>query len=153
MVFSWYIKQIVKKKHSISSKDKKDWIAFTDKLENVYDKEPNFIKRNFKVSYVRKLDLHGFSLDKANKVVKKFIINSFDEGFKKILIITGRGLSSKVDNNPYISKEMSLLKYSVPQFIEKDQDLFDKINKISKADFKNGGEGAFYIFLKKKKKL
>ena len=62
-------------------------------------------------------------------------------------------MSSKVDNNPYISKEMSLLKYSVPQFIEKDQDLFDKINKISKADFKNGGEGAFYIFLKKKKKL
>ena len=62
----------MKKKHSISSKDKKDWIAFTDKLENVYDKEPNFIKRNFKVSYVRKLDLHGFSLDKANKVVKKF---------------------------------------------------------------------------------
>ena len=143
----------MKKKHSIPSKDKKDWIAFTDKLENVYDKEFNFTKQNFKVDYIRKLDLHGFSLDKANKVVKKFIINSFDEGYKKILIITGRGLSSKVDSNPYISKEMSLLKYSVPQFIEKDQDLFDKINKISKADFKNGGEGAFYIFLKKKKKL
>ena len=143
----------MKKKYSATNKDKVDWFNFTKKLKNVYDKDIDLTKQNTKLNKIAKIDLHGISLDQANKVVKKFIINSFDEGFKKILIITGRGLSSKVDNNPYISKEMSLLKYSVPQFIEKDQDLFDKINKISKADFKNGGEGAFYIFLKKKKKL
>ena len=142
----------MRKKYSTTSKDKKDWIAFTKRFENLYDKDADFTKKNTIVNKVQKLDLHGFSLNKANKIVKKFIIESFENGFKKLLIVTGKGLRSKVYNNPYLSEQMNMLKHTVPEFIKNDEDLFDKINRISKADLKDGGEGAFYIFLKQTKK-
>ena len=138
----------MKKKYTVTSKDKKDWIDFTKRLENIFDKDANFIKQNTSVNKIGKLDLHGLSLNQANKIVKKFIIESFEKGYKKILIITGKGLKSKVHKNPYISEQMNILKYSVPEFIKNDEDLFEKINRISTADLKDGGEGAFYIFLK-----
>ena len=142
----------MKKKYSVKSKDKKDWIDFTKRLENIFDKDANFIKQNTSVNKIGKLDLHGLSLNQANKIVKKFIIESFEKGYKKILIITGKGLRSKVHKNPYLSEQMNILKYSVPEFIKNDEDLFEKINRISTADLKDGGEGAFYIFFKKVKK-
>ena len=142
----------MKKKYSVKSKDKKDWIDFTKRLENIFDKDANFIKQNTSVNKIGKLDLHGLSLNQANKIVKKFIIESFEKGYKKILIITGKGLKSKVHKNPYLSEQMNILKYSVPEFIKNDEDLFEKINRISTADLKDGGEGAFYIFFKKVKK-
>ena len=142
----------MRKKYSITSKDKKDWIAFTKRFENLYDKDADFTKKNTIVNKVQKLDLHGFSLNKANQIVKKFIIESFENGFKKLLIVTGKGLRSRVYNNPYLSEQMNVLKHTVPEFIKNDEDLFDKINRISKADLKDGGEGAFYIFLKQTKK-
>ena len=138
----------MKKKNSVTPKDKKDWFAFTKHLENVYDKEFDLIKSNIKANKVRRLDLHGLSLHKANEAVKKFIIKSSEDKYKKLLIITGKGSRSKVHKNPYLSKQMNILKYSVPEFIKNDQDLLDKIRKISKAELKDGGEGAFYIFLK-----
>ena len=143
----------MKKKYTVTSKDKKDWIDFTKRLENIFDKDTNFIKQNTSVNKIGKLDLHGLSLNQANKIVKKFIIESFEKGYKKILIITGKGLKSKVHKNPYLSEQMNILKYSVPEFIKNDEDLFDKISKISRADLKDGGDGAFYIFLKSKKNL
>jgi len=143
----------VKKKYTVTSKDKKDWIDFTKRLENIFDKDANFIKQNTSVNKIGKLDLHGLSLNQANKIVKKFIIESFEKGYKKILIITGKGLKSKVHKNPYLSEQMNILKYSVPEFIKNDEDLFEKISKISRADLKDGGDGAFYIFLKSKKNL
>jgi len=142
----------VKKKYTVTSKDKKDWIDFTKRLENIFDKDANFIKQNTPVNKIGKLDLHGLSLNQANKIVKKFIIESFEKGYKKILIITGKGLKSKVHKNPYLSEQMNILKYSVPEFIKNDENLFEKINRISTADLKDGGEGAFYIFFKKVKK-
>ena len=142
----------MRKKYPTTSKDKKDWIAFTKRFENLYDKDADFTKKNTIVNKVQKLDLHGFSLNKANKIVKKFIIESFENGFKKLLIVTGKGLRSRVYNNPYLSEQMNVLKHTVPEFIKNDEDLFDKINRISKADLKDGGEGAFYIFLKQTKK-
>ena len=142
----------MKKKYTVTSKDKKDWIDFTKRLENIFDKDTNFIKQNTSVNKIGKLDLHGLSLNQANKIVKKFIIESFEKGYKKILIITGKGLKSKVHKNPYLSEQMNILKYSVPEFIKNDEDLFEKINRISTADLKDGGEGAFYIFFKKVKK-
>ena len=142
----------MKKKYTVASKDKKDWIDFTKRLENIFDKDTNFIKQNTSVNKIGKLDLHGLSLNQANKIVKKFIIESFEKGYKKILIITGKGLKSKVHKNPYLSEQMNILKYSVPEFIKNDEDLFEKINRISTADLKDGGEGAFYIFFKKVKK-
>ena len=142
----------MKKKYTVTSKDKKDWIDFTKRLENIFDKDTNFIKQNTSVNKIGKLDLHGLSLNQANKIVKKFIIESFEKGYKKILIITGKGLKSKVHKNPYLSEQMNILKYSVPEFIKNDEDLFEKISRISTADLKDGGEGAFYIFFKKVKK-
>ena len=143
----------MKKKYPVTSKDKKDWITFTKRLENVYDKNVDFIKQNTTVNKIRKLDLHGLSLNQANKIVKKFIIESFENGCKKLLNITGKGLRSKVHENPYLSAQMNVLKYSVPEFIKNDKDLIEKISRISTADLKDGGEGALYIFLKKKKNL
>tara|TARA_B000000460_G_C21293606_1_gene297070 strand:+ start:42 stop:473 length:432 start_codon:yes stop_codon:yes gene_type:complete len=143
----------VKKKYPATSKDKKDWFSFTKSLSNIYDKDAYYIKQNTKTNKIQRLDLHGFSLNQANKVVKEFIIKSFENRHKKILIITGKGLRSKVHNNPYLSEQMNVLKHSVPEFIKNDEDLLDKISRISKADLKDGGEGAFYIFLRHPKNL
>jgi len=99
------------------------------------------------------LDLHGFSLSDANKIVKKFIIESFNNGYHKLLIVTGKGLRSKFHNNPYFSEKLSVLKYSVPEYIKNNENLTNKIRRISKADLKDGGAGAMYIFLKNTKKF
>ena len=143
----------MKKKYSVTSQDKKEWTTFTKRLENIYDKDSNFIKQNITTNKIRRLDLHGLSLNQANKTIKKFIIESFEKGYKKLLIITGKGLRSKVHKNPYLSEQMNVLKHSVPKFIKNDEDLFKKIKRTSIADLKDGGEGALYIFLKKKKNL
>ena len=139
----------MKKKYSVTPKDKKDWITFTERLENVYDKDTDFVKQNTTLNKIRRLDLHGLSLNEANKIVKKFVIQSFEERYRKLLIITGKGLRSKIHKNPYLSEQMNVLKHSVPEFIKNDEDLLEKISSISTADLKDGGEGAFYIFLKK----
>ena len=142
----------MKKKYSVAPKDKKDWITFTKRLVNIYDKDANFTKQDTTKNKIRRLDLHGLSLNQANNVVKEFIIESFKNGYRKLLIITGKGLRSKVHKNPYLSEQMNVLKHSVPEFIQNDEDLFEKISRMSTADLKDGGEGAFYIFLKKVKK-
>ena len=151
MVFSWYNKQIVKKKYPgiVTATDKKNWIAFTKRTKPIYDKDNSeLLDKKTQTHEVRKLDLHGFSLNEANKVVRKFINEAFKKGCKQLLIITGKGLRSKSYDNPYQSNEMNVLKNSVPEFIMNDEDLYNKITKISNASIKDGGEGAFYIFLK-----
>ena len=153
MVSSWDITEIVKKKNSISSKDKKDWIAFTKQMGNIKAKESDLLKENIKLSEVKKLDLHGFSLIEANQIVKNFIINSFNSGYKKLLIVTGKGLRSKSHENPYLSEKLSVLRNSVPEYIKNDENLANKITSISTADIKDGGEGAIYVFLKNNKNL
>ena len=143
----------MKKKYSVTSKDKNDWIAFTKQMHNVRAKESDLLKENIGIDRVNKLDLHGFSLVEANKMVKKFIIKSFNSGYKKLLIITGKGLRSKAYYNPYLSEKFSVLKYSVPEYIKNDKNLNHKISRISEASLKDGGEGAIYIFLKNNKNL
>ena len=140
----------MKKKYTVSKKDKKDWNAFIKQKKRVYDKDINLSDNSLATSEVRKLDLHGISLNDANKIVRKFIIDSSNIGCKKVLIITGKGLRSKVYNNPYLSEKMNVLKNSIPDFINNDADLSSLIIKTSKADKKHGGDGAFYIFLKQK---
>ena len=122
-------------------------------MGNITAKEVDSVQQNLKISKVPKLDLHGFSLSEANKEVKKFIIESFQDGCKKLLIITGKGLKSKSHNNPYLSEKLNVLKYSVPEYITNNENLINKISKISKASLKDGGEGAIYIFLKNNKKF
>ena len=151
MVLSWDITEIVKKKSYVSSKDKKDWITFTKQMGNIKAKESDLLKENIKTNKVKKLDLHGFSLIEANKLVKNFITKSFNSGYRKLLIVTGKGLRSKSHDNPYLSDKLSVLRYSVPEYIKNDEILSNKITKISTADMKNGGEGAIYIFLKSNK--
>ena len=143
----------MKKKYVVSSKDKKDWIDFTKQISNISLKEADFLQNNTEINKVRKLDLHGFSLSESNKIVKKFVVESFDQGYKKLLIVTGKGLRSKSYDNPYISEKFSVLRYAVPEFINNDESLNNKVRKISIADIKNGGEGAIYIFLKSNKKF
>ena len=143
----------MKKKYKASFKEKKEWIEFTKKMGTVADKDQHYSKNNTNKNIIKKIDLHGFSLEEANKIVKKFIINSYELGHLKLLIILGKGSRSKVYDDPYRSKDMNILKNSVPEYIKNDSDLSDKILKISEADVKDGGKGAIYIFLKNNKKL
>ena len=147
MVFGWDISKIVKKKNFLSSKDKKDWDIFTQQMNDISVKESDIPEKIHNNNEIRKLDLHGLSLDDANKKVKEFIIKSFNRGYKKLLIITGKGIRSKSQSNPYISEKFSVLKYAVPEFIKNDDDLNMKVSKTLEV---NRNEGAIYIFLKKK---
>ena len=139
----------MKKKYSATEKDKEEWSVFTSKPGNIFDKDDNEIINNNETSKIRKLDLHGLSLNQANNKIKNFIIESFKIGYKKLLIVTGKGLRSKVNENPYVSKEMSVLKHSVPDFIKQNEDLSNVISRTETASLKDGGEGAFYVYLKK----
>ena len=142
----------MKKKYPATVQDKKDWAAFAKNPKDLYDKEANFQNENNSKNKIIKLDLHGFSLNEASKKVKKFIIKSNNLGYKKLIIVTGKGLRSKTHNNPYVSKHMSILKNSIPEYISNDVDLSNIIKNISKADVKHGGEGAICISLKRLKK-
>ena len=131
----------------ISDKDKKDWQRFISNKDKVYDKD---IKKISKLNEkIRSLDLHGYTLDEANKLIENFINKSYQERVNKLIIVTGKGLHSKTENDPYVSKNLSILKYSVPEFIRNNENLMKKILEIKGADIKDGGSGAFYIYLKK----
>jgi len=133
----------------ISDKDKKDWKNFISSKDKIFDKDLKITKDKIEKKIIKKIDLHGFSLENANKVIEEFITQSFEEGVNKIIVITGKGLRSKNDENPYISKNLSILKYSVPEFIKSRQNLMKIIKTIKEASVEEGGQGAFYIFLKK----
>ena len=143
----------MKKKYSASSKDKKDWVNFTKQIGNIGVKEDDLLEENQQINKVRKIDLHGYSLNNANKVLKKFIIESFNQNYKKLLIVTGKGSRSKSYDDPYISESLSVLKNSVPEYIKNDENLNSIISKIARADQQDGGEGAINIFLKNNKKF
>ena len=132
----------------ISDKDKKDWKSFISSKDKIPNKDLKITKDKSKKKTIKKIDLHGFSLENANKVIKEFITQSFEEGVNKIIVITGKGLRSKSDENPYISKNLSILKYSVPEFIKSSINLMKIIKNIDEADIEDGGKGAFYIYLK-----
>ena len=136
-------------KKDISDKDRKDWEEFVTNNEKLPDKDIDFQKKN--IISTKVIDLHGFTLDKANKSIEKFIKNSFLEKLNKIIVITGKGLHSQNEKDPYVSKKLSILKYSVPEFINKNIDLMKIIHEIKEASIEDGGEGAFYIYLKKNK--
>ena len=143
----------MKKKYSATPQDKRDWINFTKKIGKVSNKDLDSEDLSVNINKIQKLDLHGFSLEKSNKIVKRFITESSKNGYRKLIIVTGKGLRSKAYNDPYRSEKMNVLKYSVPEYIKNDENLFNKISKISTADLEDGGEGAIYVFLKKSKKL
>ena len=134
---------------NISDKDKKDWENFINSKEKIQSKDIKF--QNKKTFKTRSIDLHGYTLDEANKTVENFINKSFSENVNKLIVVTGKGLHSNNEKDPYVSKDLGILKYSVPEFISNNLALMNKINEIKDAKIEDGGEGAFYIYLKKVK--
>ena len=131
----------------ISDKDKKDWEKFISNNEKLPNKDLNFKEK--KTGTYRSLDLHGYSLDEANKKVNNFIKSSYQDGIERITVVTGKGIHSTTELDPFVSKDLSILKYSVPNYIKNNHDLMKLIIDFKDADIKDGGSGAFYINLKK----
>ena len=133
---------------NISDKDKNDWEKFLKKKEKLPNKDLE--KKENKIHITKSLDLHGFTLDEANKKVEIFINDCFNQKVSKVIIVTGKGLHSQNDKDPYISRKFGILKNSVPDFIKNNHSLMTKIKSITDAELTDGGSGAFYVFLKKK---
>ena len=133
---------------NISEKDKKDWETFLSSDKKLPNKDNRLQKK--KSLKTRLIDLHGYTLERANKSIHHFIINSYEDKINKLIVVTGKGLHSQNEKNPYVSKDLSILKYSIPEFIENNVDLMKKIIEIKDAKIEDGGSGAFYIYLKKK---
>tara|TARA_B100000427_G_scaffold188266_1_gene156463 strand:- start:178 stop:588 length:411 start_codon:yes stop_codon:yes gene_type:complete len=131
----------------ISDKDKNDWEEFLLKDEKLPNKD-NF-EKNRKIKKIKSLDLHGYTLDEANQTIENFIKKSYDDNISKLVIVTGKGLHSDNEKDPYVSKDLGILKYSIPEFIRNNQELMKMIYEIKEANIEDGGSGAFYIFLKK----
>ena len=132
---------------NISQKDKKDWEHFILGKEKLPNKDNKGYKN--KSLRTRSIDLHGYTLEQANKLIEDFIYKSYIDKINKLIVVTGKGLHSQNEKNPYVSKDLSILKYSVPEFISKNKGLMKIIHEIQDANIDDGGSGAFYIFLKK----
>ena len=152
-------KEVVKKKDlsdkktiEILDKDKEDWENFLKNKEKIPNKDL-INKKNIRYEKIKKIDLHGYTIEEANKALEQFVQKCFDENVTKIIVITGKGLRSKNVENPYLSKDLSILKYSVPEFIESNLNLTRMIIETADAKIEDGGGGAFYIFLKNKFKI
>ena len=136
---------------NISEKDKKDWENFLSKKEKLPNKD---IKIDKKITFkTRSIDLHGYTLEEANKYIESFIIKSYQENINKLIVVTGKGTHSQNEKDPYVSKDLGILKYSVPEFISNNKNLIKIIYEMKDANIEDGGGGAFYIFLKKNKSI
>ena len=135
--------------NNISDKDKKDWDKFINSSEKLPNKDFKH-QKNYNLK-LRSIDLHGYTLDEANKIIESFINKAFSENVNKLVVVTGKGLHSENEKDPYVSKDLSILKHSVPEFILNNESLKKKILQIEKAKIEDGGSGAFYIYLKKNK--
>ena len=132
----------------ISEKDKKTWDEFLSNNQKLPDKD-NF-QADKKKKKTRSLDLHGKTLDEANRIIENFIKKSYEDKVHKLIIVTGKGLHSSNEKDPYVSKDLGILKHSIPDFLNNNTELMEIISNISEASTNDGGSGAFYIFLKKK---
>ena len=143
---------IKKKDIKNPDKDKYDWENFLNNKEKIPNKD--FVhKKKIRYEKIKKIDLHGYTIEEANKAIEQFIQKCFEESVTKIIVITGKGLRSKNVENPYLSKDLSILKYSVPEYIENNKSLTQFIIETTDAKIEDGGSGAFYIYLKNKDKF
>ena len=133
----------------ITKKDRQDWENFVNSKQKVPNKDTQ--AQNTKIFKTKKIDLHGLTLNEANKVIENFINKAYLEKISKLIVITGKGLHSENEKDPYVSKELGILKHSVPQCIKNNRSLMSLINEITDAKIEDGGSGAFYIILKKNK--
>tara|TARA_Y100000816_G_scaffold136013_1_gene96197 strand:+ start:631 stop:1047 length:417 start_codon:yes stop_codon:yes gene_type:complete len=133
----------------ISDKDKKDWDEFLASNEKLSNKDLDHSKKKIKKFFT--FDLHGYSLDEANKKVKNLISEAYNNYVTKLIIVTGKGLHSQNDNDPYVSRNYGILKHSVPEYIKNNDEIMTMIDRVEDASIEDGGSGAFYIYLRKKK--
>jgi DNA-nicking Smr family endonuclease len=133
----------------ITNKDKKDWQNFTSSKDKIEDKDNYNIQFKEK-EFLKSIDLHGYTLEQANKKISNFIEKCYDEGVSKINIITGKGSRSKNKEDPFKSYDLSILKYSVPNFIKSNSELMKKIKIIDFDSVNSSLKGSFDIILKKK---
>tara|TARA_B100001093_G_C25934692_1_gene638301 strand:- start:84 stop:500 length:417 start_codon:yes stop_codon:yes gene_type:complete len=133
--------------NNISNKDKKDWENFLSKNESLPNKDSNKSQTTRLKQSI--CDLHGYSLEDANKKIRNFIKDSYKNEVKRLIVVTGKGLHSQNEKNPYVSKDLGILKYSIPEYIKNNQELMSIITEIKEASIEDGGSGAFYIYLKK----
>ena len=134
------------KKKNISQQDINTWQNYIKNPNDISDKEQSY---SLKPSNIRfKYDLHGYSLNEANRKVKDIILSCIKKKFREILLITGKGIHSNSDSDVYVSKDLSKLKNSVPEYIKSNPEISIYVSKISNADLKDGGEGAIIIKLK-----
>ena len=138
----------MKKKEDLSSTDKSQWEEYLKNPKDIFDKE-RASKIKFEINHRFRFDLHGFTLLDANKKIHELIINCQEKGVREILLITGKGLHSNTEQNTYVSKKLSKLKFSVPEYINSNNDLLNKIYSMEQASIADGGEGAIIIKLKK----
>ena len=131
----------------ISDKDKKDWNSFVNSNEKLPNKDIKFKQK--KTSTIKSIDLHGYTLEQANRAIEEFINRAYSDNISTLVVVTGKGLHSDNENDPYVSKDLGILKHSVPEFIKNNKEIMKKIIDIKEADIKDGGSGAFYINLKK----
>ena len=136
-------------KKKLSDKDRRDWNKFVEEKTHLFDKDEISSQKVNKKEI--SIDLHGYTLRDANIAVNNLIVKSYNQNIKKIEVITGKGMRSKVLENPYKSKDLSILKYSVPEYINNNKSLMDKIKKINLEDVYNLNSGSFSIYLKAKK--
>ncbi len=137
-------------KKKISEKDKIDWQNFLSNKKKIPNKDLKFDKNISYKEVTKTIDLHGFSLESANKTIEEFILQCSKKGVKKIVVITGKGSRSTNSENPYISKDLGILKYSVPEFIKSKENLVKVIKQINEDDINDNKKGIFHILLKKK---
>ena len=137
----------MKKKEELSNTDKAQWEEYLKDPKDIFDKE-HIDKKSFDTNHRFRFDLHGFTLSDANQKVRELIDNCKKKGFREILLITGKGLHSNTDENTYVSKELSKIKFSIPEYINSNKDLKDKIYSMEQASIIDGGEGAIIIKLK-----
>ena len=135
---------------NISRKDKKDWENFISSDEKLPNKDISLNKKILPKK--RSIDLHGYTLEQANNAIAEFIKKSYVDGVNKLIVVTGKGLHSQNEKDPYVSKDLSILKYSVPEFLSTNKSLMNIIYEIKDAKIEDGGAGAFYIYLKKNNK-
>tara|TARA_A100001015_G_scaffold216101_1_gene242688 strand:- start:646 stop:1059 length:414 start_codon:yes stop_codon:yes gene_type:complete len=131
----------------ISDKDKKDWNSFVNSNEKLPNKDIKFKQK--KTSTIKSIDLHGYTLEQANRAIEEFINRAYSDNISTLVVVTGKGLHSDNEKDPYVSKDLGILKHSVPEFIKNNKEIMKKIIDIKEADIKDGGSGAFYINLKK----
>ena len=136
---------------NISDKDKKDWEKFISGDERLPNKDNKSQKKTS--LKIKSIDLHGYTLEEANRSIENFITKSYEDGINKLIVVTGKGLHSQNEKDPYVSKNLSILKYSVPEFISNNQNLMKIVHEMQDAKTEDGGAGAFYIILKKNKSI